>query len=185
MNKYWDAFVSMITRPREYVEGDGKGFTLTDAVIYVAIIGAVVGFFTGLIGGKTFGGADVPFGGGGGAIGGLILGAIGAVVGLLIGAAILYVILAILKVNVDFSKLVSASGLAYTGNIASIIPFIGSIIAAVWQLYLLYLSLIGVAEVPSDKAKTTIIIIVIIYLIIFFLAFLLAGMAMVAALSGM
>ncbi len=184
MNKYWDAFVSMITRPREYVSGEGRNFTLTDAVIYVAIIGAIVGFFTGLIGGKTFGGAGVPVGGGG-AIGGLIVGAIGAVVGLFIGAAILYVILAILKVNADFSKLVAASGLAYTGNIASVIPFIGGIIAVVWQLYLLYLALIGVADVPPDKSRTTIIIIVVIYIVIILVAFLLAGLAVVAALSGM
>ncbi len=183
MDKYWNAFVSMISRPREYVFGEGRNFTLTDAVIYVAILGAIVGFFTGLMGGKAFWGAGASVSGGVGAFGGLIVGAIGAVIGLFIWAAILYVILAILKVSVDFSKLVSASGLAYTGNIAGIIPIIGGIIAAVWQLYLLYLSLIGVADVPPDKSRTTIIILVVIYLLLLLLSFLLVGLAVVSVLS--
>ncbi|GEM_PF-3390743 len=179
--KYWDAFVGMITRPREYVFGEGKNFSLVDAVIYVAIIGAIVGFFTGLFGVHTFGGRELPFSGGTGALGGLVAGAIGAVIGLFIGAVILYIILAILKVKVDFSKLVSAAGLSYTGNIASIIPLIGGIIAAIWQLYLLYLALMGVADVPPDKSKLTIIILIVIYIILMLLAMMVAGAAFMAA----
>ncbi len=182
MEKYWNAFVSMITRPREYVFGEGKVFTVTDSVIYVAILGAIVGLVNGLIGPGTFGG-EVPLGGNLGPVGGLIVGAVGAVVGLFIGAAILYLIMALLKVDVEFSRLVAASALATTGSIAGIVPIIGDIIATIWQLYLLYLALIGVADVPPDKSRTTIIIIVVIYLVIILITVLLVGLAAFAVLS--
>ncbi len=182
--KYWDMFLGMVSRPRDYVFNEGKNVTLLDAVIYVAIIGAIVGFISGLLGSAAL--AMFGMESGTGPILGLIWGAIGAVIGLFIGGLIIYVILLIVGAGgVDLTKVFVASGLSYTGNIASIIPVIGGIIALIWELYLLYLALIGVADVPPDKSRLVIIILVVIGLILALLGVLIMGAAMSAVMSGM
>ncbi len=182
--KYWDMFLGMVSRPRDFVFNEGRYVTLLDVVIYVAILGAIIGFINGIFGSAAL--AMFGMKSGTGPVLGLIWGAIGAVLGIFIGGLIIYVILLIVGAGgVDLTKVFVASGLSYTGNIASIIPIIGGIIALIWELYLLYLALIGVADVPPDKSRLVIIILVVLSLLLFLIAIIVMGAAMSAAMSGM
>ena len=173
----------MVSRPRDFVFGEGKDITLADVIVYVAIIGAIVGFVNGLLGSATL--ATLGLEPGTGPLIGLIYGAIGAVIGLFIGGLIIYVILAIVGAGgTNLSKVFVAAGLSYTANIASIVPIIGGIVAFIWQLYLLHISLIGVADVPPEKSRLVIIIIVILTLLLSLLMILLIGATLSSIMSG-
>ncbi len=140
INAVVNKWMAVLTKPSEAsFEAEKANVNLTNMIIWLAIAGAISGFFGGI--GTWF----FARGGIGDPIGGLIIGAIGGVIGYFIGEAILYLIARALGGTGDFNTQAYLMSLYYVpiiivGGVFSIFPPLGALVRFLLGLYSLYLT---------------------------------------------
>lgn len=148
----------VLTDPTGFYRGMATKGGYADPIIFVAVMGAIVGILMTVF--SLF--SDGRFGLVQASGWAFIVMPIMAVIGSFIGGGIMFIIWKLMGGETDFEsayRSVAYSTAIYpVSALVGIIPYVGTIVAVLWGLYLLYNATIEVHKIPADKAKIVFVI---------------------------
>ncbi len=195
-----DSVKLFVTAPQEAFRRMRENGDYMSPLLWVVIIGVVVGLFSFLSslafsGGNPFAGLPddlqeqlgplTAMASGGVGIGAIIMTPIMAIIGMFIWAGILHLCLlavgALGGSQAGFEGTFRAASYSYIGALPSIVPIVGGLVALVWTVFLLVVGISTVHRTTQGKA----VIAILIPLALCCVCAIAGGAAMVAGIAGM
>jgi hypothetical protein len=147
-----DTAKQVIMDPVGFYRGMAKGGGFSDPLVFAVVLGVVTGIVQAIIGLVHLGPAVSAVM----ALGSIIVMPIMVLIFGFVGAAIVFVIWKVMGSNESYETAYRcgayASAISPITAVASLIPFVGSLVGLAWMTYLLVMASIEVHKIPAKKA---------------------------------
>ena len=147
-----DTAKQVIMDPVGFYSGMAKGGGFSDPLVFAVVLGVVTGIVQAIIGLVHLGPAVSAVM----ALGSIIVMPIMVLIFGFVGAAIVFVIWKVMGSNESYETAYRcgayASAISPITAVASLIPFVGSLVGLAWMTYLLVMASIEVHKIPAKKA---------------------------------